>query len=161
MSGLVDVSGGEVGLLVEASGLAGVKVAFMNLGRGCVATHEYLKWCARGGVRVAFVGECWVEWRGGQATQSHPDYVRLASVSVAHRVACFILRSLVDVCRLVECTHRFVCVEVRGVRLGGCMGIVARASMVWSSGWMVSGRWLEVDVGSFLWNGMRTTMRSL
>ena len=34
MSGLLDVSGGEVGLLVEASGLREVKVAFMNVGRG-------------------------------------------------------------------------------------------------------------------------------
>ena len=119
MSGLVDVGGGELGLLVEASGSTEVKVAFMNVGRWYLATHEYLEWYARGGVGVAFVGECWVERRDGWGTQSHPDYVRLGSVSVAHRVACFVLRSPVDVCRLMECAYRFVCVEVGGVRLGG------------------------------------------
>ena len=29
------------------------------------------------------------------------------------------------------------------------MDVVVRASMVWSGGWRVSGRWLGVDVGSF------------
>ena len=42
MLGLVDVGGAEVGLMVEASGLREVKVAFMNVGREYVATHEYL-----------------------------------------------------------------------------------------------------------------------
>ena len=34
---------------------------YMNVGRGVDATHEYLERCARGGVAIAFVGECWVE----------------------------------------------------------------------------------------------------
>ena len=38
---------------------------------------------------------------------------------MAQRVACFILRSLVDASRLVESAHRFVCVEIGGVRCGG------------------------------------------
>ena len=80
-----------------------------------------------------------MEWRGGLGTQSHPEYVRLSSVSVVHRVACFVLLSLVDVCHLVECAHRFVCVEVGRVKLG-CMDIVVRVSMVWNIGCRVSGR---------------------
>ena len=99
-----------------------VRVSYMNVGRSCDAMHEFLERCARGGVGVAFVGECWVERRGGRGTQSHLDFVRMGSVSVAQRVACFILRSLVDTCRLVECAHRFVCVEIGGVRIGGVYG---------------------------------------
>ena len=36
----------------------GVRVMYMNVGRGVNATHEYLERCARGGVAIAFVGEC-------------------------------------------------------------------------------------------------------
>ena len=97
-------------------------MTYMNVGRGCDATHEFLESCARRDVGVAFVEECWVERKGGGGTQSHPDYVWLGSVSVAQRVACFVLRSLVDVCRLVECADRFVCVEIGGVRIGGVYG---------------------------------------
>ena len=68
---------------------------------------------------MAFVGEYWIERKGGRGTQSHPDFVRVESVSAAQRVACFVLTSLVDMCRLVECAHRFVCIEVGGVRIGG------------------------------------------
>ena len=88
-----------------------VRVAYMNVGRGCVATHEFLEGCAWTGVGVTFVGEYLVE-RGGRSTQSYLDFVRLGSVSAAHRVACFVLRSLVDLCRLVKYAHRFVCMEV-------------------------------------------------
>ena len=38
---------------------------------------------------------------------------------MTHRVACYILQSLVDTCKLVECTNRFVYVQVVGVRFGG------------------------------------------
>ena len=65
---------------------------------------------------------CWVERKGGRGTQSHPDFVRLGGVSAAHRVTCFVLRSLVGVCRLVECAHTFVCLEMWGVRVGGVYG---------------------------------------
>ena len=57
--------------------------------------------------------------RGGRGTQSHLDYVRVGGVSAAQRVTCFVLRSLVGVCRLVEGAHRFVCMEIGGVRIGG------------------------------------------
>ena len=97
-------------------------MAYMNVGRGCGATHEFLEWCARRGVGVAFVGECWVERKDGRGTQSHPDCVRLGGISVAQRVTCFVLRTLVDRCWLVECAHRFICVEVGGVRIGGVYG---------------------------------------
>ena len=99
-----------------------VRVAYMNVGQSCDATYEFLESCAQKDVGVAFVGECWVERKGGRGTQSHLDFVRLGSVSAAHRVACFVLRSLVGVCRLVECAHQFVCVEIGGVRVGGSYG---------------------------------------
>ena len=71
---------------------------------------------------MAFFGECWVERKGGCGTQSHPDFVRLGGISVAQGVACFVLRTLVDSCRLVDYAHRFICVEVGGVRIGGVYG---------------------------------------
>ena len=119
MSGMTVIGMEGEELLVISSGVREVRMAYMNIGRGCDATHEFLESCARGGVRVAFIGECWVERKGGRGTQSHPDYVRLGSVSVAHRVTCFVLRSLVDMCRLVECAHRFVCTEIGDMRIGG------------------------------------------
>ena len=81
--------------------------------------HEFLKHCARDSVAITFVGECWVEKKLGEGTQSHPNYVHLSSVSGGARVACHIQRDLVDFCRLVECANRFGCVELGGVRVGG------------------------------------------
>ena len=112
MSGQANRSGDEGGSAEALIGVGEVEVAYMNVGRSCNATHEFLERCARGGVGVAFIGECWVERGSGRGTQSHPDYVRVGSVSVAQRVACFVLWTLVGVCQLVECAHRFVCVEV-------------------------------------------------
>ena len=63
-----------------------------------------------------------MERKGGGGTQSHPDYMRLGSVSVAHKVTCFVLRSLVDMCRLMECANRVMCVEIGGVWIGGVYG---------------------------------------
>ena len=94
----------------HSSGLREVLVAYMNVGRGCDATYEFLERSAQKGVCVAFVGECWVERKGGRGTQSHPDYVQVVSVSAAHRVACYVLGFMVNVSRLVEGTHLFVCV---------------------------------------------------
>lgn len=51
-----------------------LKVAYMNLGKGCVANHVVLEVYARRKVRVCFVGEGWVA-RTGSGTQSYPDYV--------------------------------------------------------------------------------------
>ena len=161
MSGSTRIIEGGVSVLGGPSRLREVRLAYMNVGRGIVATHGYLEWCARGEVGVAFVGECWVEREGGRGTQSHPDYVRVGSVSKVQRVACFIRRTLVDVYRVVECAHRFVCVEVGGVRLGGCMGVVVSASMTWRGGWRVYERWWGGDVGSYSETGMRTTVHGL
>lgn len=45
--------------MLELGGtLQEVKVAYMNMGRSSVATHDFLEWCARSGVGVTFVGEC-------------------------------------------------------------------------------------------------------
>ena len=49
---------GGVGSPVGASEVRAVEVAYMNVGRGCDATHEFFERCARGGVGVAFIGEC-------------------------------------------------------------------------------------------------------
>ena len=97
----------------------GVRVMYMNVGRGVEATHEYLERCARGDVAVAFVGECWVERLSDRGTQSHQHFVRLGSVSGGAKVACHVRRDLVDFCSLVCCANRFVCVELGGVRFGG------------------------------------------
>ena len=80
--------------------------------------------------------------------QSHPDYVRVGSVSAAHRVACFILRSLVDICRLVECAHWFVCVEVGGVQIGGVYGRCGER--VHDMGRWLEGIWEVVGVGRWI-----------
>ena len=114
----VDVGDTEWGDL-EGGGEGGVRVTYMNVGRGVEATHEYLERCARGGVAVAFVGECWVERKSDKGTQSHPDYVRLGSVSGGAKVACHIRRDLADFCSQVICTNRFICVELGGVKIGG------------------------------------------
>ena len=60
-----------------------------------------------------------MEKKLGVGTQSHPDYVRLRSVSGGARVACHVWRDLVDCCILVGCENRFVCEEIVGVRIGG------------------------------------------
>ena len=91
---------------------------YMNVGRGVHATHEFLERCARGNVVVAFVGECWVERKSDKGTQSHPDYVRLSSVSGGAKVACHVRRDVADCCSLISYMSRFVCVELGGVRFG-------------------------------------------
>lgn len=55
-----------------------VKVAYMNLGRGSVATDVVFEVYARRKVRVCFVEEGWVA-RTRSGTQSYPDYVMLGS----------------------------------------------------------------------------------
>ena len=37
-------------------------------------------------------------------------------------MTCFVLHSMVDMCWLVECALRFVCVEIGGMRIGGVYG---------------------------------------
>ena len=48
--------------------------------------------------------------------------MRPGSLSSSARVACHGRGDLVDVCMLVECTKRFVCIELAGVRIGGVYG---------------------------------------
>ena len=110
-SGGDGVEGGELG--------GRIRVMYMNVGRGMDATHEFLERYARGEVAMAFVGECWVEKKSGVGTQSHPDYVRLGSVSGGGQVACHVQKDFVDCCILVVCENRFVCVEISGIRIGG------------------------------------------
>ena len=114
MSGQADNFEEGGGLPEVLAGVREVEVVYMNVGRSCDATHEFLERCARKGMGVAFVEECWVKRGSGRGTQLHPDYVRVGGVSAAQRVACFVLRSLVRVCHLVEGAYRFVCVEIGG-----------------------------------------------
>ena len=58
MSGRVDDFEEGSGVPVVLAGVREVEVAYMNVGRSCDATHEFLEKCARKGVGVAFVGEC-------------------------------------------------------------------------------------------------------
>ena len=37
-----------------------ITAAYTNVGRGCVVMHVFLESCARKGVGIWFVGECWV-----------------------------------------------------------------------------------------------------
>ena len=71
MSDPVDLGIGGCCLPVVASRLQEVQVAYMNMGRGRVATHVYLERCVRRLVGVVFVGECWVERGGGQIGRAH------------------------------------------------------------------------------------------
>ena len=98
-----------------------LKVAYMDVGRGCVATHVFLECCARKEVGICFVGEYWVTLTGN-GTQSHPDYVMLESASRGTKVVVFIRKDLVDGVRLVAATARAVVVEVGGSRVGGVYG---------------------------------------
>ena len=96
-------------------------MAYMNVGRGCVATHVFLESCARKEVGICFVGECWVAL-AGSGTQSHPDYVMLGNAGKGTKVVVIVRRDLVDAVRLVAATARVVVVEVGGCRVGGVYG---------------------------------------
>ena len=75
-------------------------VGYMNIGRGCVATHVYLESSTRKGLGICFIGECWVAITGSR-TQSHPDYVMLESATKGTKVVVFGKRDLVDSVELV------------------------------------------------------------
>ena len=152
-----DVGDSEWEVLGEEE-TGGVRVMYMNVGRGVHAMHEFLEKCARGNVVVAFVGECWVERKSDKGTQSHPDYVRLGSVSGGAKVACHVRRDVADFCSLVSCVSRFVCVELGGVRFGGvsskCGASVHKMSR-WLEGIQGSignGRWILIGD----WNAHHT-----
>ena len=118
-------------------GVGCVRVIYMNAGKGVNATHEYLERCARGGVGIAFVGECWVERKSDKGTESHPDYVRLGTVSGGAKVAYHVSRSVADCCSLVSYTNRFVCVNLGSVRFGEVYSKCG-ASVHEMSGWLES-----------------------
>ena len=120
--------------------------AYMNVGRGCVATHVFLESCAKKGVGICFVGEYWVA-RRGLGTQSHPDYVMLGHATKGTKVVSFVRRDLVDRVELVVATARAVVVEVGGCRVGGVYGkcgISVHAMRDWvdsMTGWIGGGDW--------------------
>ena len=95
-----------------------ITIAYMNVGRGCVATHVFLESCARKGVEICFVGECWVV-QSGSGTQCYPDYVMMGSATNGTKVVAFVRRHLLDGVELVVATARAVVVEVGGCRVGG------------------------------------------
>ena len=98
-----------------------LSVAYMNVGRGCVATHVFLESCPRREVGICFVGECWVALTGS-GTQSHADYVMLGNAGKGTKVVVFVQMDLVDAVRLVAATACAVVVEVGGCRVGGVYG---------------------------------------
>ena len=124
-----------------------LKVAYINMVRGCVAAHVFLESCARKEVDICFVGECWVA-RDGNGTQSHPDYVISGSVSRGTKVVVFIRKHLVDGVSLVAANARVVVGEVGGCRVGGVSGrcgVVVPAMRDWLScveGWIGGGDWV-------------------
>ena len=67
MSEMSAIGLGGSGLPVESCWVQKVRVAYMNVGRGIVATHDFLETCACWMVRVACVGECCFE-KGGRGT---------------------------------------------------------------------------------------------
>ena len=123
-----------------------IRVMYMNVGRSADATHEFLERCVRGGIALAFVGECWVEKRSGTGTQSYPYYVWLGFVSGGGKVACHVRRDLVDYCVLAGCENRFICVEIGGVCIGGYIVSVGRRWMKCSTVWGGSRNWWEWSV---------------
>ena len=119
----------------------------MNVGRGCVASDVFLESCARKGVEICFVGECWVAM-SGNGTQSHPDYVMLGSASRGPKVVVFVTRDMVDGVNLVAATARAVVVEVGGCRMArvyGKCGVGVHAMRDWLctlEGWIGGGDWV-------------------
>ena len=124
-----------------------LKVAYMNVGRGCVAAHVSLESCSQKEVDICFVGECWVA-RDGNGTQSHPDYVMLGSSSRRTKVVVFIRKDIVDGVSLVATTARVVVVELGGCRVVGVYekcGVGVHMMRDWLGcleGWIGGGDWV-------------------
>lgn len=89
----------------------------MHVGRGCVSRHVFLESCARKGIGICFIGECWVVLaRSG--TQSRLDYVMLESTCRGTQVVVLMRRDLVDGVALVMASPRVVVVGVGSCRVG-------------------------------------------
>lgn len=52
-----DKGGGELRAAEDGE----INIMYMNVGGSVDATHEFLEHCARGGVAVSSVYECWME----------------------------------------------------------------------------------------------------
>lgn len=109
---------GPWGVRSEIETLTG---AYMNVGRGHVVTNVYLESCARKGLGICFVGECWGA-KTGLGTQSYPEYDMLGSATKGMKVVTFVRTDLVDRVELVGATARAVVVEVSGCRIRGVYG---------------------------------------
>ena len=134
--------GGQLGIGGRV-GLERVWVAYENVGGGVDAIYEFLEFCKREQVGVAFVGECRIGRQGG-STQTHPSYVIVGRVSKDSRVLAHVRRDLVEACRLVVSETRFVYLQVGDYRFGGAYG---RCSFMVA----MMRAWLE-GVGSLLQN---------
>ena len=99
-----------------------------------------------------------MEKKSGRGKQSHPDYMRLGSMSGGARVASHIRTDLMDFCRLVECANRCVYVVLGGVKMVGvyskCRARV-HGMMQWLEGiqasigsghWVLIGDWIAHHV---------------
>ena len=96
----IETSGGPSGARTYMGVLS---IAYMNLGRGCLATHVFLESCARKEVGICFVGECRVAL-AGRGRQSHPDCVMLGSAGRGTMVVVFVSMDLVDGVSLIAAT---------------------------------------------------------
>ena len=107
---------------VRESNMVGIKFGYQNVEGGTDATHEYLERCARSGVVLAFVGECWVASAGRGGTQAHPDFVCVGAFLRGARVAVHVRKYWAHLACVVHVDPRVVVLEVGGVRFGGVYG---------------------------------------
>lgn len=140
-------AGGPLG---ARSWMGTLKVGYMNVERGCVATHVVLESCARKRVEICFVGECWVALNGS-GTQSYSDYVILASATQGTKVGTFVRKDLVDRVRLVLATVWVVIIKIGGCRVGGVHGkcdVVVHVMKDWLDSllkWVGRGDWVLLE----------------
>ena len=132
---------------VRALNMGMLKMAYVKVGRGCVAMDLFLEVCARGKEGVCFVAECWVA-RTGSGTKLHPDYVMLGSTTKCSKVVVFVRRDLVDGVELAVATAHVVIVKVGGCNVGGIYGkcgIGVHDMKDWlgsMTGWVGRGDWV-------------------
>ena len=106
---------------VRALNMGMLKMAYVKVGRGCVAMDLFLEVCARGKVGVCFVG-AWGVARTGSGTQSHTEYVMLGYATKGTKVVVFVRRDLVDGVELTVAMAHVVIVNVGGCKVGGVYG---------------------------------------
>lgn len=62
-----------------------VRVGYLNMVRGFVATHSFLQFGVQNEIEVLFVEECWMD-RCGVGTQAYTNYVRMSQLTKGAKV---------------------------------------------------------------------------